>query len=177
MCKYSIGDIVYLNTPVYDDKIKYKLKTKEKGKEYVLEVKNRSTEQGTFRGKIELTTDSKKKPKISLGVFSQMREEVKVKPKTLSFGTIDTASEDFDENKLTKQVKLRDVRNDGLVIKKIKSSSDWISAEEVKTAKGYTIEIKLDREKIPKGAFEEKIDIRTNYKKKSLVVDVKGEIM
>jgi hypothetical protein len=25
MCKYSIGDFVYLNTPVYHDKVKYKV--------------------------------------------------------------------------------------------------------------------------------------------------------
>jgi len=170
---FKITDI----TSTIDDKIKYKLKTKEKGKEYVLEIKNRSTKEGTFRGKIVMTTDSKKKPRVTLSVISRLQQEVMVKPASLSFGTIDTASENFNAEKLSKEVTLRDIRGDGLVIKKVKSSSDWITTENIKKGKKYTIVITLDKDKLPKGDFEEKIDIHTNYKNKSLIVGIKGRVI
>lgn len=160
------------------DKIKYKLKTKKKGKEYTLKIKNRSNQEGVFRGKINLKTNSEKKPLIVINVYSKLREEVTVRPKSLSFGTIDTTKENFDSIDLKKTVWLRDVRGDGLTIKKVKPSKGWIMTETKgkKEGKQYTIIIGLDKDELPKGHFEEKIDIRTNYKKKSIVV-VKGTVI
>lgn len=162
-----------------EDKIKYKLKTKKKGREYILEIKNRSKERGSYRGRIELKTNNEKKPLLVINVFGILREEVVVRPKTLSFGTINTSLEDFEKMSLKRTVMLKDVRGDGLTIKKIKTSSDWILTETnvKKGGKQYSIVITLDKDKLPKGQFEEKIKIRTNYKKKSLVVYLKGEVI
>jgi len=170
---FKITDI----TSTIDDKIKYKLKTKEKGKEYVLEIENRSTKEGRFLGEIVMTTDSKKKPRVTLVVIYRLQQEVMVKPASLSLGTIDTASENFNAEKLSKEVTLRDIRGDGLVIKKVKSSSDWITTKNIKKGKEYTIVITLDKDKLPKGDFEENIDIHTNYKNKSLIVGIKGRVI
>ena len=161
------------------DKIKYKLKTEKKGKEYVLKIKNRPTEEGSFRGKIELKTNSKKKSLIVLSIYGRLKKEVIIKPKSISFGTINTTKDNFDAEILKKTVVLKDIRGNGLTVKKIKSSSKWILTE-TKTQRGgkqYAIVITLDRDKLPKGHFEEKIKIRTNYKRKSLVVDLKGEVI
>lgn len=132
-----------------------------------------------FRGKIELKTNSQKKPHITLPVYGRLKEEVNIRPRTLSFGTIDTTKENFNIRSLKKSVVLKDVRGDGLAIKKIKTSSDWIMTE-TKTKKGskqHTIVIILDKDKLPKGQFNEKIKIRTNYKRKSLVVNIKGKVI
>ena len=162
-----------------DDKIKYKLKTKKKGKEYVLEIKNRSKKVGSFRGKINLKTNSDKKPLLVINVYSKLREEVVVRPKSLSYGTLDTTKEDFNPGRIKKSIVLRDVRGNGLTIKKVKTSSDWIVTETKTKREGkqYSIVITLDKDKMPKGQFNEKIEIRTNYKRKPLVVDVKGEVI
>ena len=45
------------------DKIKYKLDTIQKGKEYVLEVENISTEEGVVRGQLELKTTARRNPR------------------------------------------------------------------------------------------------------------------
>ncbi len=62
----------------------------------------------------------------------------------------------------------------GIIIEKIEASSDWIMAEKESTRKGeeYTIIIKLDRNKLPKGEFKEKITIHAKNKKISEVTDV-----
>lgn len=162
-----------------EDKIKYKLKTKKKGREYTLEIRNRSKEEGTFRGRIKLETSSKKKPFININVFVKLQKEVTIRPKSISFGTIDTTKEDFNAVNLTKTFKLIDVRGDGMTIKKIKTNSDWITTETKtrKEGKIFNIIVTLDKDKLPKGHFEEKIKIRTNYKKEYLEVDVKGEVI
>lgn len=159
-----------------DDKIKYKLKTREKGKEYVLKVERRSSAEPYFRGQIVLTTDSTKRPRITLNVLSRLQKEVSVRPESLSFGMIDTAAASFAEAKLSRKVTLQDLRGGGLEIKRIISSSDWIAAEQVKTKNGYTIEITLDKERLPRGEFEETIDVRTNRKKKPISIAVKGTV-
>ncbi len=162
-----------------EDKIKYKLKTKKKGREYTLDICNRSKEEGTFRGKIKLETSSKKKPLITINVSGRLQKEVTIAPLTVSFGIIDTTRKNFNAAKLTKTFKLIDVRGDGMTIKKIKTGSDWITTktEIHKKGKMRAIIVTLNKDKLPKGQFNEKIKIRTNYKKKYLEVDVKGEVI
>ena len=170
----KIGEI----TSDIKDKIKYKLKTIKKGKDYTLEVKNRSTQEGSFRGKIELKTNSEKKPLVVVYVTGRLPGNIEVIPKSVSFGTIDTTKEIFDSMNFMKTVSLRDVRGDGLTIKKIKTSKNWIMTETKSKKEGqYNITITLDKDRLPKGDFKEKIDIRTNKRRKSIAVDVKGEVI
>ena len=165
-------------TSTVDDKIKYKVKTSKQGKEYVIEVKNRSTQAGSFSGKMVVKTNSQKKPHIVLNVSGNLRSKVAVRPKTFSFGTIDTSEENFNSGALKKRVMLVDVQGEGFTVKKIKSSSKWIKAEieSKKENKQYAVHITLDKDKLPKGKFEEKVNIYTSYERKPLVVDVKGEV-
>ena len=161
-----------------DDKIKYKLKTIKKGEKYSLEIKNRSSQGGGVRGKIELKTNNEKKPRVVVRVNIRIIEEVKINPKSISFGTIDISKE--DANKIfAKSITLKDTRGDGLTIKKIKTSSDWIMTETKTKRDGKisTIIVTLDKDKLPKGPFEEKIKIRTSYKKKYLEIDVIGKVI
>ena len=158
------------------DKIKYKLVTRQKGKEYVLRIERRSKTEPYFQGQIVLATDSMKKPKITLNVFSRLQKEVSVKPESVSFGTIDTSAAYFAKIKLSKTVTLRDMRGSGLVITEIVPSCDWMAAANEKTKKGYTIEITLDKEKLPQGDFEETVDVRTSDKKKSIRIPITGKV-
>jgi hypothetical protein len=160
-----------------DDKIKYKLVTRQKGKEYVLRIKRRSKTEPYFRGQIVMTTDSMKKPKITLGLLSRLQQEVAVKPESLVFGTIDTSAEYFAGVKLSKTVTLRDRRGSGLVITEIIPSCDWIAAANEKTKTGYTIAITLDKTRLPRGNFEESVEVRTNDKKKSIRIPITGKVL
>jgi len=162
-----------------EDKIEYKLKTKKKGKAYTLEVRNRSSQKGSFHGSIELKTDSKHKPRLNLPVTGVLREKVTVRPGSLSFGTIDTTREGSNTQQLKRKVVLKDNQGKGFAIKKIKTSEKWIMTETKTEVEGkqYSIVITLDEDKLPKGPFEEKINIRTSYKRKPLVVNVKGNVL
>ncbi len=124
-------------------------------------------------------TTSQKKPNIVLYVNGKLRSKVAVRPKTFSFGTIDTSKDNFGSSVIKKRVMLTDVQGEGFTVKKIKPSSKWIKAEiEVKKEnKQYAVHITLDKDKLPKGKFEEKVNIYTSYKRKPLVVDVKGEVI
>ena len=160
-----------------DDKIKWKLITEESGKKYVLDIRNKVTEADTFQGKIVLTTDSKKKPQIEFTLFCRLQKEMIVKPESLSFGTIDTTDKDFDAVKLSRKIILSDIRKEGLVVNKINVSTDWIETENKKRNKDYIIIITLDKNKLPKGKFEEEIYIHTSYKEKPLVVSTNGKVI
>ena len=161
-------------TSTIEDKIKYKLNTVEKGKEYSLEIKTHSGIKESFRGKVALKTNSQKKPELELIVMGTLQKEIKVAPQHLYFGTIDTQKGISDTKSLTKTAIVSSVRESGLIIEKIESSSEWIMAEIETNQRGekYTIIIKLDKNKLPKGKFKEKIKIHTKYKKSSEIADI-----
>ena len=160
-----------------DEKIKYELKEVEKGKKYTLEVKNKSTEEGFIRGNISLKTSSSNKPVINLPLYVKLQKELAVRPNTLAFGKINLAGEADVQKRLTKKVMVKKNRGEDLAIKKIEPSVDWIKTEQVTKQEGkqYRIVITLDKNKMPKGPFDEKIEIKTNSQKEPLVVSVKGE--
>jgi hypothetical protein len=157
-----------------DSKIKYKLKTVKNGKKFGLEIKTRSGLKDSFQGKVTLETNSQKKPKLELSVMGKVQKEIKVTPQSLYFGIIDTKMKTIDPKSLERTVMVSVIRGDDIIIEKIEASSDWIMAEKESTRKGeeYTIIIKLDRNKLPKGEFKEKITIHTKNKKISEVADV-----
>ena len=167
---FKITDI----TSTVEDKIKYKLKTVEKGKAYSLEIKTRKGMKESFQGKVVLKTNSQKKPQLDISIIARVQSEVMVAPQFVHFGVIDTSKEVIDPNSLKRTIMVSSARGDGLRIGKIEPSADWISADTQTDQKGkkYTIFIKLDKHKLPKGKFQEKIKIRTKYKKTSETADV-----
>ncbi len=170
-------DITEVKTDL-TDKITHKLKTVKKGKEYTLDVATLSRNEGVIRGQIELKTTSDKKPSIVIPVFVKIQGEVEVTPSSLYFGKID-ASGTASPEMLTKSVVLKKVRGDELDIKKVKGSSSWIKTKTETNEKGthYTVVIALDKDKMPKGKFDEKVEIKTNKKKEPLIVSIKGEVI
>jgi len=159
------------------DKIEYKLE--KKGKDYTLEIKNRTTQEGSYRGRIKLKTNSEKKPLVVVYVTGRILGSISLEPKSLSFGVIDTNWGNFDTIKFEKIIRLRDLRGGGLIIEEIKPSRDWILIENKRSEGGrdYAIIVTLDNDKLPKGQFEERISIHTTYKKEPIVVNVKGEVI
>jgi hypothetical protein len=171
-------DITEVKTDL-TDKIKYKLETVTKGKEYTLDVANISKEEGLIRGQIELKTTSQKKPSLTFPVFVKIQSEVEVKPSSLYFGKIDTGAQTSDPETFTKSVTVKKARGNDLEVKKVNASSSWIKAKTETNEKGvqYTVAITLDKNKMPKGKFDEKVEIKTNKKKEPLIVNIKGEVM
>ncbi|MGB8990907.1 MAG: DUF1573 domain-containing protein [Desulfobaccales bacterium] len=55
------------------DKIDVTLKTEEPGKVYVLEIKNKLKETGSYAGRIEIFSNFKERPKIIVRVFGDFR--------------------------------------------------------------------------------------------------------
>ena len=160
-------------TSTIEDKIKYKLKTKEKGKVYSLEIKTRSGLKESFGGKVVIKTNSPKKPQLDISVVGKVQSQIKA-PNLVFFGIIDTSKEVIDPNSLKRTIMVSSARGDGLSMKNIEPSADWITAEVETKKKGekYSIFIKLDKNRLPKGKFKEKIKIGTKYKKTSEIADV-----
>ena len=160
-------------TSTIEDKIKYKLKTIEKDKAYSLEIKTRSGMKESFRGKVVLKTNSPKKPQLDISVMGKVQSQIKA-PNLVFFGIIDTSKEVIDPNNLKRTIMVSSARGDGLSMENIEPSADWITAEVETKRKGekYSIIIKLDKNRLPNGKFQEKIKIHTKRKKISEVADV-----
>jgi hypothetical protein len=60
--------------------IEVKLRPEERGKSYVLEVKNKSQEVGRYAGKIDLKTNAVKRPRLIVRVFGDIRPPAVVRP-------------------------------------------------------------------------------------------------
>lgn len=54
------------------DKIDINVKAEEPGRIYVVEVKNKSRQPGHYAGKIDLTTTSRKRPRLIIRVFADL---------------------------------------------------------------------------------------------------------
>jgi len=167
-------------TSTIEDKIKHKLKNKKKGKEYSLEIETLSGIEESFKGNVTLKTNSQKKPKIELHIMGKVKKRVKIAPQYLHFGIIDTQKETTDPESLKRTVMLSGVRGDDLIIEEIETSSDWITTETETNQKGekYTIVVVLDKNKLLKGKFKEKVKIHTKNKKFSETADIiiEGEV-
>jgi hypothetical protein len=164
-----------------DDKIEYSMTTVKKDKEYLLTVKTRTGIEEPFRGKISLTTNSKKKPRIDLVVMGSMENPIRVSPQYLYFGIIDTAKESDDPMRLQRTAMMNQISDHVFTIKDIKTGREWISATADSKGKGtdYTITIKLDKNKLPKGKFRETITIVTESENKSdtAAIIVEGKVI
>jgi len=143
-------------TSTIDDKIEYDLKPIEKGKEFSFEIKTPLGIKESFKGKVTLKTNSQKKPKLEL-------------------------KETIDPKSLKRTVTINKVGGNDLILEKIEPSSDWIMTEIETNQKGekYTIVINLDKNKLLKGKFKEKVKIHTKHKRSSEVTDIilKGKVI
>ena len=161
------------------DKIDYTLNTIEKNEKYSLEIKTRSGLKEPFHGKVVLKTNSQKKPEIEISVTAQLQKEVKVSPEYLFFGIIDTSKKTIDPKNLERAVMIHNIKGTGLTVEKIKPSAPWISTKTEAQGKEYRIVITLDKDKLPKGKFREKITIRTkdNEKFESALIIIEGKVI
>lgn len=157
-----------------EDKIDYKLKTIQKNKKYSLEIKTRSGIKDSFRGKVVLKTNHQKKPEIELSVMGKLKNEVKVAPQYIYFGIIDTNKEAIDPKSLKRKTMISRFKGDNLTIQKIETSRDWITTETETNEKGkkYTVVIRLDKDKLPKGEFRENVTVHTKYNEKYEVANI-----
>jgi len=172
---FEITDI----TTNIEDKIKYKLKTIQKGKKYSLEIKTLSGIKEPFQGKVVLKTNSQKKPEIELFVTGILQKEIKVSPEYLYFGIIDTSKETIDPKNLERTVMINRIGGDSLTIDKIEPSAHWITSKTEAKGEKHSVVITLDKDKLPKGKFREKVTIHTKYNKKfeSAIVIIEGKVI
>ena len=166
-----------------DDKIEYELKPLVEGKEYELMVKTLKGLEGRSRGKIIVTTNSEKKPKLEIRVSVNFRGELTISPTTLYFGNINTTPKPGKppaKLNLAKSLSVKKERGDPVKIEKLIPSSDLIhtKVETKLEGKRYNIIVTLDKDKLQKGLIKETLEIHTNYKKRPVVkIIVKGKVI
>ena len=167
-------------TSTIEDKITCQLKKKDE-KTYSLKLKTLpSGIKEDFRGKLTLKTNSNNKPALELFVSGKLLKEVKASPQYLYFGIINT-SEEIDPKSLTRIVILSSVRKGNLDVKKIESKLDWISTEIDTEKKGEThqVVITLEKDKLPKGKFRERLTVHAEYNKRPVkyIVIIEGNVI
>lgn len=166
-----------------DDKINYELKSVVEGKEYELMVKTQKGLQGRSRGKITLTTNSKKKPNLEIRVNTNLRDILTVAPTALFFGNINITPKPGGppaKLNLTKKITITKEKGDPVKIEKLIPSSDIIHTkiETKEEGKKYVIIVSLDKGKLQKGLIKETLEIHTNYEKRRVVkVNLKGKVI
>jgi len=174
--------ITHLESDI-DDKINYELKPLVEGKEYELMVKTLEGQQGRPRGKITLTTNSEKKPKIEIRVSINFKDELTISPSTLYFGNIPITTKPggpAPKPNLTKHITVRKERGDPIKIEKLIPGSDLIQTriETKEEGKSYIIIVTLDKDKLEKGLIKETLEIHTNYKKRPVFkIKLKGKVI
>jgi hypothetical protein len=108
-------------------------------------------------------------------------KEVNVSPQYLYFGVIDSSKKEIDPKSLTRTVILTSVRKGTLDVKKIESKLDWISTKIVTEKKGETHQavINLEKDKLPKGKFRERLAIHAEYNKRPVkgIIIIEGNVM
>lgn len=166
-----------------DDKIEYELKPIAEGKEYELMVKTLKGLQKRSRGKITLTTNIEKKPKLEINVSINLRDELIISPNTLHFGNIKITPQPEKppaKLNLTKYLAVRKERGDPIKIEKIIPSSDLVHTriDTKEEGKRYIITVSLEKNKLKKGLIKETLEIHTNYKKRPVVtIILKGNVI
>ena len=153
----------------------------QKKEQYSLEITTRSGLKEPFNGKVVLKTTSQRKPEIELFVVGKLQSEVKATPQYLYFGIIDTSKKVIDPKSLTRTVVVSNVKGTGLSIEKIETNANWIATaiETDKKGGNYSVVITLNKDKLPKEKFREKVVIHTqcNKKPKSAVVIIEGKVI
>jgi hypothetical protein len=131
----------------------------DKAKKYsILQAKlSPDAKVGRFSDRIKISTDSPKKPFLYVSVQAEVLGEVRLKPQTLSFGSVPRGSTAIRKIAVTK------VKEKTLKITKIESSEKWLSTELSEVEKGakYEIALKLKPD-VPVGRARAKLTISTN---------------
>jgi len=167
-------------TSSIDESIQYKLTTVKKGKEYSLEINTGTGLTKSFHGKVTVGTTHPKKPKIELVVIGSVKSDIKIAPRYLYFGVIDTTAETTDPTSLVRTATLESMRARATSIERIESS-DWIKTSVKSDAKNlkHTVTITLDKSKLSrKGDFREEITVylQCNKKQETATILVAGKV-
>jgi hypothetical protein len=131
-----------------------------KAKKYsILQVKlSPDAKVGRFSDGIKISTDSPKKPFVYISVQAEVLGEVRLKPRTLSFGSVPKGSTAIRKIAVTK------IKEKTLRITKVECSEKWLSTDLTEVEKGakYEIALKLKPD-IPVGRARARVTISTNY--------------
>jgi hypothetical protein len=166
--------IVELASVSIPDKVEVALEEKEKGRTYVLTVKDKAKVEATYRGKVTLTTNYPEKPTVVIPIAANVRGLLEVRPKILKFGRI--PYERLEKLKASPRPMTRSVnvllnKGDDLKIEKVEleSSLFTISTRELRPGRATRIILEPVLDKLKKGANQDRLKIYTNQKGRELL--------
>ena len=165
------------------DKVEVNLEEKEKGRTYLLTVKDKSKVETKYRGKVTLTTNYSDKPEIEIPVAAMITGRLEVRPEILTFGRIPLEKLEqlkTDGRQMTRSVSLVLHKGDDLKIEKVELDGDLFrtSIEEPQPGRTARVIVEPVLEKLKKGANQDRLKIHTNQKGKELVeVPVRLDLM
>ncbi|MCS6804901.1 MAG: DUF1573 domain-containing protein [Acidobacteriota bacterium] len=159
------------------------LKTVENGRRYDLIAKlNKTDAPGRYSTSVTVTTDNKKQEKVSIPVMVHIAARVEVSPERLVYGRINLES--LDKNPRGAMLLNRTItvqsRDQGFKVTGAQSTLPFIQTEVINPAQSnlpYSVRITVARDKLPKGAFNGMVIVRTNDKEFSeFKIPVTGEV-
>jgi hypothetical protein len=142
----------------------------ENGKRYDLITKlNKADASGRYNTSLTVTTDNKKQEKLTIPVMVNIAARVEASPEKLVYGRI--SLESLDKNPrgamlLNRMISIRS-RDQGFKVTGVQTSLPFIQTEVVAPAQEglpYNVKITVARDKLPKGAFNGMVIVRTNDK-------------
>ena len=152
------------------DKVEVKLEETERGRTYQLRVKNKVKGEGSYAGKLRLTTNYPEKPEIVIQITGQVRGRLEVRPKVLSFGRI--SQERLKQLKSNSKGMTRSVtvilnKGNDLKIEKVELEKTLFrvsNTRQVQPGRVTQILIEPVLDKLKKGANQDRLKIYTNQK-------------
>jgi len=166
--------ILEIDSVSIPDKVEVTLEEKEKGRTYLLTVRDKGRVEAKYRGKVTLKTNYPDKPQIVISIAANVRGRLEVRPKTLTFGRM--PYERLEQLKsgsraITRSLTVLLNKGNDLKIEKVEIDSALFtfSTQEIQPGRAMRITVRPALEKLKKGANQGLLKIHTNQKGRELV--------
>jgi hypothetical protein len=156
------------------DKVEVTIDEKEKGRTFLLTVKDKANVEARYRGKVTLTTNFPDKPEMVVPIAANVRGRLEVRPKSVTFGRIPYDRLEklkASSRPMTRAITVSLNKGNDLKIEKIEMSGTLFtfSTREIQPGRVSRITVEPVLEKLKKGTNKDSIKIYTNQGNKQLI--------
>jgi len=166
--------ILELDSVSIPDKVEVTLEEKEKGRTYLLTVKDKGQVEAKYRGKVTLKTNYPDKPQVVIPIAANVRGRLEVRPNKLTFGRMPL--ERLEQLKSGSRAMTRSLtvllnKGNDLKIEKVEIDGNLYTflKQEIQPGRATRITVQPALEKLKKGANQSLLKIHTNQKGRELI--------
>jgi hypothetical protein len=161
--------ILELDSVSIPDKVEVTLEEKEKGRSYLLTVKDKGQGQSKYRGKVTLKTNYPDKPEVVVPITANVRGLLEVRPNRLTFGRMPYERIEklaSGSRAMTRSLTVLLNKGNDLKIEKVEIDNALFTydTQEIQPGRAMRITVQPALEKLKKGANQSLLKIYTNQK-------------